>query len=206
MKYVRSRKVLPGLFLMLFVLTAAGTAAYLISQSFRRNALTVGENTIRIEESFEPPEEQEPGWNPYEKQVRIRNTGPVPCFVRVFLAFSELEAENCSELLGADGEWVSFSEYPLHLPEGWIWVEESEEEVLGGYYYYEEALACEEETEALTEAIRSYYEEGEEPPAYEVLVYAESVQSRDSSGQEFGGEAAWRSAWREFLAGKGGEG
>ena len=57
------------------------------------NEITIGENDIMIVETFSPPEE----WKPntiYKKNVKVRNTGTVPCYIRDYidLSYSDMPA------------------------------------------------------------------------------------------------------------------
>ena len=66
----------------LCLITIGGIAAYLTSTKTLRNTITVGHNEIDIIETFEPPAALIPGTT-FRKEVSVKNTGPVPCYVRV---------------------------------------------------------------------------------------------------------------------------
>ena len=62
--------------------------AYLTHVETRENRITIGQNDVMIEEDFTPPKQWQPDTT-YEKDVKVRNTGSVPCYVRVYTALSD---------------------------------------------------------------------------------------------------------------------
>lgn len=134
-----------------------------------------------------------------QQKVQAENTGNTPCFVRLFADFSDPEIKNMSEL-SADGEnYYAAEEYVQNLPDGWVYVTPQEDALLGGFYYYTKELEAGEKTPVLFSSVRSTLEQTGRIPDDEILVYGESVQTRDCSGAAFSGADGWRQAWLEFL-------
>ncbi len=174
------------------------TAAYLSYENDVDNSFIVGTNTIEISEDYEPPGELTVGDNIFKKRVAVENTGNIPCFVRVFADFSDPAIRDISYISPDGVEWYAADEYKYHLPQGWEYVEE-DDELMGSYYYYTHILAPGEKTPLLFDSIKTVIEDAGQIKDYEIIVYAESVQTLDKDGQEFAGSRAWEDAWREFL-------
>lgn len=183
----------------LLLLGAVGTMAYFTHSQMLKNSFTVGENSIVIEEDYKPPKEMTQGENRYEKKVRIKNTGTVPCFVRVFADFSDHDMKLLSEMSPDGASFYPAAEYPGHVPEGWTYVTKAESQILGGYYYYTRELSAREKTEPLFQEVRTTFPSADQIKDYEILVYAESVQVLDKNGATFTGPEPYRKAWTEFL-------
>lgn len=143
--------------------SAAGTYAYLTDQDRAENELSVTENEIHIEENFNPPDDPKPG-SVITKAPAVVNDSKVGVYVRISVKFSDSKAENLC--------------LPLTINEHW-------EKKSDGYYYYDQVLAAGERTEALFEkiVIRNDISADELIP-FDVLVYAESVQSHDMTAEE----------------------
>lgn len=172
---------------------AVGTAsAYLVSARFAENKLGIGSNEIQVQEDFKPPKEMTVGDNAYTKTVAVRNTGTVPCYIRVYVGFSDGEAESRSSLSPDGGSsYYSVADYRNHLPAGWT--------VNGddGYYYYTEVVNPGASTAPLFTNVNTTFESAEAIHQYNIFVYAESVQIIDSVGNEAESALA---AWSEFLS------
>jgi len=140
------------------------TYAYLISDDTKVNAFTVGETDIEVEEKYDPPKELEPGIH-ITKEPWVRNTGNLPCFVRMRADFSDSKAKDFC--------------LPLNISEDW-------EEGTDGYYYYKKLLAPGETTGSLfTEiVIKSDVEKGDMID-FDVLVYAEARQQGEYSESDY---------------------
>ena len=81
----------------------------------------------------------------------------------------------------------------------WVFVPESDSEpVVGGFFYYTKSIAPGESTQDLIHSICTYFPTAGEIKPYEVLVFAESVQTFDKDGARFE-DAQWKQAWEEFL-------
>lgn len=62
--------------------------AFLTSEKAVKNEVKIGNNTIEIEEDFVPPVKQMKN-TIFKKKVQVKNTGNVPCYVRVYADFSD---------------------------------------------------------------------------------------------------------------------
>lgn len=183
----------------LFSLCIGSTFAYLTYRQTIVNTFTVGHNEITVTEDYEPPKEMQAGDNRYKKNVQVKNTGTVPCFIRVYVAFSDGDIEKTSKLSPNGTDYYPASEYGNHLPDGWAFIPENTDQELGGYYYYTKPVESGQKTTALFQKVNTHFETAEDVKPYEIFVYAESVQTRDKDGAEFSGADQWKSAWTEFL-------
>ena len=194
--------ILAGLASMICLAAIGGTVALFRAKSALNNQLSVGYNTITITEDFTPPKEMTAGENTYKKNVKVKNTGTVPCYVRVYAAFSDSSVADVSELSPDGSSFFSAGSYAEHLPEHWTYIEESDDAELGGYYYYTEPVAAGKTTDALFKKVKTTFQTAEDVQDYEIIVYAESVQTADKDGAEFTGSDPWKQAWTEFLSRK----
>ena len=140
------------------------------------------------------------GENIYKKRVAVKNTGTVPCYVRVYAGFSDSAVEDVSQLYNPNG-WFDAASYQDNLPDGWAFVTPADDAVVGdgGYYYYTKPLQPGKSTEPLFEKVKTTFAKAEDVQDYEIIVYAECVQTLDKVGAEFTGSTPWKSAWKEFL-------
>ena len=122
----------------------------------------MGENTSQIEERFGTYESFEKGGS-YEKRVTVKNTGNIPCFVRVF---AEIEEPDCREKIQLD-----FNEKD--------WSEKQED----GFYYYQHVLLPGQTSEPLFTTITA----GEDVSDFRMICFSETIQS---DGQK-GGAVKW---------------
>ncbi len=176
------------------ICTLTAVLAYSYVQRTRINSLEVGQNTIRILEDFEPPAQLTAGENDYRKEITVENTGSADCYVRRYFSFSDSELENCSYLKSGDGEYVPAAQYAEHLPQGWVY--DSSADITSGWYYFTEPLKPGDRTEIFLSSVRTVFENAEAVQPYEIIVYAESVQTLDHNGEW----KDWQSCWQSFLA------
>lgn len=156
------------------VFLTKGLWAYFTDQKVLINTLTPGQNTIEIQEEFQEPEEVKPE-EIYHKKVEIKNTGPVSCYTRVRVLFSDSCMEKQCDLNWNTQEW--------------------EEE--DGWYYYKNVLRPQETSTALfTQLTIKDGVKKEELHDFSVTVYAESYQYEE--GIEY------KEAWRIYEKNKGG--
>ena len=181
------------------VIGIGGTYAYFTYMQSLKNSFTIGTNTITVTEDFEPPKEMEPGENVFKKKVQVENTGTVPCFVRVFMDFSDSSIADISQISPDGTDYYAAAEYADHLPDGWVYVLEEEDDSLGGYYYYTEIVEPGKQTEPLLEKVKTHFDTADQIIDYDIIVYSESVQALDKDGAEFEGNDAYRTAWTEFV-------
>lgn len=154
-------------------ISIAGISAYLINTDTAVNVLTIGNNNIEIFEDFPVPNPQ-PG-SSHKKVVQITNTGSVECYVRVLATFSNSDMGDYCSIDWNTNDWVYNSS--------------------DGYWYYTGAIAAGEATQPLFTKITIFSSISEENMKdFEVIVYAESLQSR--------GFANYQVAWEEFQKNK----
>lgn len=183
------------IFGILVVCLAAGISAgvvyaYFTSQDEAHNRVTVGENEIAVDETFDPPKKQKSGENGYAKKVEIENTGNIPCYIRARLEFSSSDIMNKSQL-SADGKtYVNAKDYPTQINTltGGKWIYNSGD----GYYYCTEKVKAGDSTAKLLDSVKTTYGENETPQRYDIIVYAESVQTYGGNGEEYNYTEAWR--------------
>lgn len=151
-----------GSCVLCILLLAAGICAYYVSTALKSNEFSVGENSIAIEEDFEPPATIEAGQS-YEKRVTVRNIKSVPCYVRVFAEFSDPKQADAMRINFNTTDWTGKQE--------------------DGYYYYKKVLAVGDATEPLFEGFRAEKDSAN----LELIVYSESVQAEgyDSAQNAF---------------------
>ena len=194
---------------VVFLATVALVYAYLSDLGGLENKFTVGNNSVEVEENFDPPPELKEGDNPFVKMVRITNTGNVPCYVRVFFDFSDSEVKENAKISASINDmkdltastWYSYEDYKEHLPEGWVYIADGP---LGGCFYYTEQLKVGESTPNLFEAVNAVFKNAESVTDFEIIIVTDSVQVTDKNGEEFKGtdgkgKDAYLDAWREYL-------
>jgi alternate signal-mediated exported protein len=221
-------------------LLIGGVYAYLTYGTYVDNEFSGGNNEIEIKETFQSPEKLVPGVNSYTKKVAVENTGNVPCYVRVFADFSEGDIRAISGLQSGDGPYYSAEfedmaedlkddqgnvvinkeSYVKHLPDGWVYlpetdsVEDTTETAMGGWYYYTKPLEAGQRTPDLFDSVLTYFRTEEDIAEYNIIVYSESVQIRDTEGNLMTTEStdaatgtdnteeSWESRWKDYLEGR----
>ena len=182
--------VIPAAALLIFLLLLGKALAYFTSHSSADNLLCIGTVRSEIEENFDPPI-LGPGENTFEKLVCVRNTGTVSCYVRVYMGFSDPNAEKVSELSADGGSFYSFTDYQTQgLPPDWSYEPD-------GYFYYKKPISAGETTTPLLKTVRTTFASQEEASGYELIIYAESLQNRNRNGQIPDDGEAWRVLWEE---------
>lgn len=197
------------LLLMIFavILISGSTLAYLFSLSRSRvNTIPIGYDSIKIVEDFEPPSKQTTVTQ-YKKAVYIENTGTVPCFVRMYVDFSDSQIKNISSFSNNGVNFYAAVEdtsnpnaFINNLPEGWVFVSDGTA-LLGGYFYFTQPIAPGSPSAELFKNVKTdYTSAGFDPIQYDILVYAESVQIIGTDGTDYSKSTdGWRTAWLEFL-------
>lgn len=168
------KKLISSLFFAcLFLSSTSLTMAYLTDQKEAVNEISPTENQIRIEESFDPPDELKPGIT-IPKSPRLFNESEIPVYVRMSVHFSDSAAEAFCEPLSIKNGWSRHSD---------------------GYYYYVHPLASKERSEALFDAVKIKDSiSSKDLIPFELLVYAESVQAE--------GFASAEEAWDYYTGGR----
>ena len=200
------------------------TLSYLSSTVTKTNNLEVGE--VKIETSMDGtmPSSIVRGINEYAYNVSVANTGNVPCYVRMYVGFSDSRfKERTFFYKGTFSETTGISDVSdmtkkeIHdtatanmtclsdLTEGdktykdWIYGGD-------GYYYY--PYAIKPESGALfTEAISTVIEDDsgleEYTGNYEIFFYAEAIQATDPGNTySKGTNSSYSDLWEAFLARK----
>ena len=167
MKNSRKKRILAAgaLLLMLGAAAGSGTYSYLSDSKGIKNEFVIGANTIEIAEEFQQPDELAPGTT-FNKYPKIRNTGSVPCYVRMLAEFSDSDIANMAKMNFESSKWS--------------------EKQADGYYYYSEILMPGETTEALFTTVTILQSADETKlDDFDIIIYGESVQSEGySSGSE----------------------
>ena len=193
------------------------TLAYLHSNDNKDNTLNIAGNTTEISENFEEPSKQNMQ-NTITKEIKVsNNTGSVPCFVRVYAAFSDSKIASLAKV-SSDGStyqtWADFKTGLVSDTAGdWQYIAETDntDDKLGGYFYYKKIIYTKENTEnkpySTSELIKAvqinYADEGEstnidEIQDYKMIIYSETVQAVEIDGTEYS-DSDWKTAWEKFL-------
>ncbi len=216
---MKHKKLIITLMSVVTVLSITGVVfAYLTANNNINNTLTVGKNEVEVSEDFVAPDEQKTDTK-YKKQISAVNTGNINCYTRVYVDFSDDTIRsnsyfsNGSDIDNEDSyhsairditntdSYVYYNEtkneYP-NLPKNWIFVPDNStyDKKLSGYYYYTEPLAPNEITTPLFTFIRTKYNDANSIKQYDVIVYAESVQTTDADGKAY---SDYKTAWNDFL-------
>ena len=181
------------------------TVAYLTANSNKQiNTVSVGYDSVEIVEDFIPPKKQE-SETIYKKKIQVRNNGTVPCYARVYVDFSNSEVRDVSWFSKDGINYYSASRnlenddaYINHLPVKWKFIpDNSELSSLAGYFYYTDPLDPDgnDISEELFTFVKTIYPDNIAPQQYDIIVYAESIQTIGKNGQDNG----WYSTWSEFL-------
>lgn len=179
MLYVRRRKKRYGVFgglcslCLASILFVGSASAYMMDKESAENLITVGENTIEIVENFQPPADGYGDYTEIPKEVKITNTGSVPCYVRVYLesTYSDDNRFIMGKLTGGYNDFLD--EIPMDTVfNGWVHSSDD------GWYYYTKPLGVGESTTTLIDAV-CYYDgnfDWFDVEDIDVYVYSESVQ------------------------------
>lgn len=169
----------------------------------KSNKFTVGNVTAEVNEVFNPVT-LKTGTNSYKKEVKAKNGGTVPAYMRVWLGFSSGDVEGISKVSCDNGaHWYSLSELKNHLPAGWTYRGTG---TLGGYYYYISPIAPGKSTPALITNVKTDFIEktadtnetiNKTVRDYEIFVYTEAVQQMKLDGS--GLNTNYSAAWTQFL-------
>ncbi len=135
----------------IIIFCTSASSALLTDTRIKENKFTFGNNTIAIEEVFDAPEKYQSDTS-YRKKVTVKNTGSIPCYIRVFA-----EPSN--------------SEIPVSIEYDINWKKE------GDWWYYSKVLEPGKTTTALFDSIYVGKIDGDEKESFDIIVYSESVQS-----------------------------
>ena len=114
--------------LLILVIAAGGTLAYVYSSNTKVNTFKIGENVSNITEEFTTPTDEQmiPGGT-VKKDVRVTNTG-MPSFVRVYIAISSSDFEETFSIDWNTTDWSKSED---------------------GYWYYNKIVGENETTEPI---------------------------------------------------------
>lgn len=150
------------LMLMICFLSGVGTMhAYFVVTENVSNQISIGHNSIEIVEEFDAPEDPQPG-SRFTKKPTVKNIGSVPCYVRMFVEFSDNGAANQATIDFNTKDWS--------------------QKQADGYYYYNKPLPVNGVTEPLFTTVTFKADANvEEIQSFDIIVYGESVQSENHS-------------------------
>ena len=103
-----ARIQLPVLFLLCLMMVGV-TAGFLVSTDSVLNRLSSGHNTAGIVESYAPPSSFAKG-DEITKEVKVKNEGSVPCYVRVFAEISGPEERDAIDIDYNTSDWIKKSD------------------------------------------------------------------------------------------------
>ena len=141
---------LPVLFLLCLMMVGV-TAGFLVSTDSALNRLSSGHNTAGIVESYAPPPSFAKG-DEITKEVKVKNEGSVPCYVRVFAEVCDPEERNVIDIDYNTSEWMKKSD---------------------GYYYYSRILNTGEESTPLFKTLTAK----SDADGFKIICYSETVQA-----------------------------
>lgn len=200
-----SKKTLTVLIFICLFLCGLGTIkitkAYLSDGEANKNTIEIGFNEIEIIEESNIPETMTVGENTYQRQIQIKNTGNVSCYVRIFAEFSDLEAESLSEISSDGNTFYSAESYKDNLPENWVYIPIEEDSFLGGYFYYIKELEPDELTDPLFKMIKTTFEAEDSVRDCDLIIYSESIQSKITDPRiELTDTDIWKQTWEYWGA------
>ena len=180
------------------------TMSYLTDNETHSNAISVGD--VRFDLIDEYPEPPEPDLNEqFVKRIAITNTGDIPCFVRIFVEFSNNKVSQYASVTADGTNYYTWADFKNHLPANWVYIpyeETGDNAKIGGYFYYTEPLPVGETTSYLTQGFKVTFPKQKEVLPYEINVYAEALQTLNHNAVEYTGTSAYRDAWLEFISRK----
>ena len=198
-----------------FVLLMAGVLVFAYFAYFDEidNDMTVAHNTVEVSEVFDPPSEQTTGDNIFKKEVTVKNTGGSPCYIRVYVDFSDnfvrsrsfisdgtnpddLTFYSAERIIDSSDDIVTFIEH-VNSGSDWKFVPDNSGTVLSGYYYYKQPVGTGEATPLLMTYVKTVNPTQDDIDQYDIFVYSESTQITDMNGDEY---ADWEAAWTDYLS------
>lgn len=200
---IRNRVLLGFAASVMVSLCVFGSAyAYSTWRAGKTNKFQIGTNVIEIEENGD----KEHGDNTIlsngdviTKDVRVTNTGNIPCYVRVFLEFSNGDAADVSTLSADGTNYYTEDEFKEKsasnsLGNNWVYSDST------GYYYYNKALDPGETTTSLIKSVKTDFDSADSNiSSYDIIVHSESVQTKLHNGKD---ASDYGEAWSQFLSRK----
>lgn len=179
-KYKKLLWLIPIVILLIAVPFINRTQAYLTDNEKQTNQVEFSNVRVEIQEpNFKEDKIVLAQSMTFTKDISVKNTGTAPCFVRVYLDFSDSAVRSYSTL-SQDGEnYYAFDDYPSALSSDWV-------KGTDGYFYYTKKLevgnGADAQTSLLLESVKTEFPSGTEPYAYDIIVYSEAVQVVGSDG------------------------
>lgn len=140
--------------LILFLVTVIPySVSYFSHTEVKDNTITIGENDIMINEEFEQPD----NWMPdtaYKKNVKVRNTGTVPCYIRVYAVLSDMDIPASMDFNTT--KWTKKDD---------------------GYWYYNDIVSPGAVTSSLITQVTIANATADQLKSFDVIIYAESIQA-----------------------------
>lgn len=180
------------------------TQAYLTYKRSVMNNFRVGYNEITVTEEYDPPDEIVPDEvTEFRKNIQIKNTGKVPCYVRVRMEYSDSDMKKfCTNIL--NGNYIKADDYTNEIERisngDWIYSDDD------NCYYYTKILEKDKKTSLLLDKVQILVPKAEEGKLkeFEIYVYAESIQTminiENSDGSIVAREAEdYMEAWNQIL-------
>lgn len=166
---IRKTILLSSIVVLLFVCARTDTSlSYLTSHTQTKNKTKIGQNVSVLKETFPTPEPISPDTiQTYEKQAAVTNMRRVPCYVRVFVTFSN----------NAIGDHISY----INLNKtDWEYIDGARNASLEGYYYYKHPLQPGETTTNLFDGLQigdqlDFSDDGAKN-VFQVILYEETLQ------------------------------
>lgn len=192
---------------ILFFMIPITVLAYLRSQPEKtENKVTILDVQETVTEVFTEPETQQKGLNTFQKEVYVENTGSAPCFVRVYMDFSDSTVKEKSKFSVDGTKFYNWNDFLNNLAPNWTYIPtgNSKPEALQGWFYYTKALSVKDEnhlensiTTALLKALQTNYNNNYyDISDFQLIVYSETVQAVNKNGDEV---TSWETAWTDFL-------
>ena len=169
------------------------TMAYFRSDDFITNRLSAKmvppkpETYVRIDIAEQFDSHTAKTDDPFQKDVKIGNTGTEECYVRVRLDFSMSEYRKLTDFSHDGTIYTPAVSYTgEYLPDGWVYYD--------GFYYYTSPLAVGGMT--ATSLISDVQVDFSLAPQslsdeFDIFVYAEAVQAVDEDENVIGYQQAW---------------
>lgn len=177
--------------LFIFALISKAAIAYLTDIQELENVVGIGHVKITPSEKYEPPGEVTPG-TVFVKDVKASNTGPVNCYVRIKILFTDGVMENFCEVDFNTTDYV---------------YNESD-----GYYYLKEKLEKFDTSPSLMTkvAVKEKYDKDgdgtedtlteEDMKPFDIMVYMEGFQTlyNDAENKVTREFADYKEAWEYY--------
>ena len=132
----------------------AGVSGFFRSKDSVQNRFTVGNNKSVVEEEYGNYQSLKNG-EKYTKKVCVKNTGKVPCYVRVLAKVTNPDTERALSIDYDQTNWISS----------------------GDYYYYKQAITPGASTTALFTTLTPKKDISD----FKMICYEETVQSEGSN-------------------------